>query len=368
MRKRSIHSVVAGLGLLLAATGSFADEGAEGTSTGGADYGLLMQALDDGAGGNPIADLGLNFGGWLQLGYHNESDGLFNDNPDELSLHQAWFFIEKVADGSEGFDWGFRADGMYGTDGPKTQAFGAPNSWDNQDAFQHGVYGWAIPQLYGEVAYGPLSVKGGHFYTLVGYEVVTAPDNFFYSHAYTMFNSEPFTHTGAVATYEATDAITLYGGWTAGWDTGFDRYNGGSNFLGGASVGLTEDLTLTYITTAGKFGDRGDGYAHSIVADYAITEKLNYVFQSDFLDTNADENNKQYGINQYVLYAIAEQVAVGGRFEWWKSDGNSQYEVTGGVNIYPLEFLTIRPEIRHDWNPGLGDDFTTFGIDAVFVF
>jgi hypothetical protein len=41
-----------------------------------------------------------------------------------------------------------------------------------------------------------LSVKVGHFYTLLGYEVVTAPDNFFYSHSYSMQYGEPFTHWG----------------------------------------------------------------------------------------------------------------------------------------------------------------------------
>ena len=56
-------------------------------------------------------------------------------------------------------------------------------------------------KLYFEAGYGDLTVKIGHFYTIIGWEVVTAPDNFFYSHAYTMYNSEPFTHTGVLATY-----------------------------------------------------------------------------------------------------------------------------------------------------------------------
>jgi hypothetical protein len=89
---------------------------------------------------------------------------------------------------------------MYGIDANNTQAFGNnPGRWDFSGQFQHGEYGWALPQLYLEVAYYDLSVKAGHFYTFIGYEVVPAPDNFFYSHAFTMNNSEPFTHTGALA-------------------------------------------------------------------------------------------------------------------------------------------------------------------------
>ena len=65
-----------------------------------------------------------------------------------------------------------------------------------KNGFDHGIYAWALPQAYAELADCDVSVKLGHFYTPVGYEVVTSPDNFFYSHAFTMYNSEPFTHTG----------------------------------------------------------------------------------------------------------------------------------------------------------------------------
>ena len=66
-------------------------------------------------------------------------------------------------------------------------------------SLDHGPYGWAMPQAYFEVAYGNWSVKAGHFYTIVGYEVIPATGNFFYSHSLTMFNTEPFTHTGVLA-------------------------------------------------------------------------------------------------------------------------------------------------------------------------
>ena len=99
---------------------------------------------------------------------------------------------------------------MYGVDAVDTQAFGNtvdangnPRGWDT--GWNHGDYGWALPQLYATLAVGDLSVKLGHFYTLIGYEVVQAPDNFFYSHAFTFYNNEPFTHTGALASYNVSD-------------------------------------------------------------------------------------------------------------------------------------------------------------------
>lgn len=319
---------------------------------------------------------GITFGGWAQVGYHNgivplstvRNEGLaFNDHPHRLNLHQGWLYAEKVADGSKGVDWGFRADFMYGVDAAQTQAFGNnPGRWDFQNGWDRGAgYGFALPQLYAEVAMGDLNIKAGHFYTLIGYEVVPATGNFFYSHAYTMFNSEPFTHTGVLATYTASDSLTLYGGWTAGWDTGFDRLNGGSNFIGGFSTSLSEDVTLTYINTVGNFGWRGDGYSHSIVLDTALTDKLNYVVQSDVL--RADDFDT-IGLNQYLLYTINDNLRAGTRVEWWKADGQSFYGATWGVNVTPMESLVVRPEIRYDWSPATNIDTTTFGVDAVYSF
>lgn len=323
----------------------------------------------------------ITFGGWVQVGYHsgvtpagvNRNDaGSFNNHPHRVNLHQSWLYAEKVADGSEGLDWGFRTDVLYGVDAPDTQSFGNPaGSFDNGGSFSRGAgYGWAIPQAYAEIASGDWSVKAGHFYTLVGYEVVTAPDNFFYSHALTMFNSEPFTHTGVLATYSATDDLTLYGGWTAGWDSGFDSVNGGSNFLGGFSTAIGEDATFTYITTIGNFGARsagGNGYSHSMVLDMALADDLNLVLQHDLVRIGSTGDD-DVGINSYLIKSINDKLGVGVRAEWWKNEGISQYNITGGVNIKPMENLIVRPEIRYDWmDPNAGEQ-VTFGMDAIITF
>lgn len=361
------------------------------------DVELPALSLPDGEDG------GADFGGWVNYGYRSDSEGRFNLNfNDNLSqfgseqrqgLNQLWFYLEKVADGSNGVGFGYRADVMYGLDADDTVAFGASNSFDNKANFNHGIYGFAIPQLYGEVAYGNWSMKAGHFYTLVGYEVVPATGNFFYSHAYTMFNNEPFTHTGLLSTYKASDNLTLYNGYTMGWDTGFDRYDDGNSFLGGASIGMGDNMTFTYILTAGDLGWRGEGYSHSIVADVALTEDLNYVFQSDLVETNSvfptatGNGDHQFSVNQYLFYTINDKLKAGARFEWWKTGGGAftgglgsfdVYAITAGLNIKPRENLVIRPEIRHDWTPdvaGLGApttmdsiNYTTAAVDVILSF
>ncbi|MFK7820164.1 MAG: outer membrane beta-barrel protein [Planctomycetaceae bacterium] len=323
---------------------------------------------------------GIVYGGWLQGGWHSRdaSSGAglqrFNTHAHRWNTHQAWLFVEKVADGSDGLDWGFRVDAMYGVDGADTQAFGnSPGRWDFDNGFDHGQFAFAFPQAYIELASGNWSVKAGHFFTLVGYEVVTAPDNFFYSHAFTMYNSEPFTHTGVLGTYNVNDNVTVYGGWTSGWDTGFDTNNGGSSFLGGVSVGLSEDATATYIATSGNFGTRGNGYGHSIVLDTQLTDNFNYVIQGDYLDTDGVGPlgllpDRQYGINNYFLYTLSDSLAAGIRYEWWNVSGVSVNDITFGVNIKLRDNLVIRPEVRHDWAPGLDYAETFLGMDSIMTF
>ena len=173
---------------------------------------------------DPCGCCPISFGGWTQIGFHTDqarlstvnNDGLsFNDHAGRLNLHQQWLWAEKVAEAPCcGVDWGFRCRHHVRHRRPaaprpsatRTGSWDFANGWD-----RNGGYGWAMPQLYGEVAWGDWSVIAGHFYTLVGYEVVTAPDNFFYSHALTMFNSEPFTHTGVLATYSGFDNVEFYG-------------------------------------------------------------------------------------------------------------------------------------------------------------
>ena len=326
----------------------------------------------------------VNIGGWVQSGYHSEDNGLFNDRPDEWNLHQAWLFAEKEAVAGES-PLGFRADILYGIDAQDTQSFGNnPGTFDFQNGFDNGAFGWAIPQLYAELALENWTIKGGHFYTLIGYEVVTAPDNFFYSHSITFFNTEPFTHTGVLASRNIGDNVEFYGGWTAGWDTGFDSLNGGSSWLGGLSVTLTENSTLAYFSTAGNLGARGsDAYSHSFVYTNQLSEKLSWVVQSDLLRVGSTGEDN-VGLNQYLIYNVNDCLGLGARVEWWKGDvltgfaphggvlpcsgSLSYYEATIGANIRTSANTVLRPEIRYDWSPAANYDEAIFGVDAIFTF
>ena len=154
--------------------------------------------------------------------------------------------------------------------------------------------------------------------------------------------------------------------------------------MGGFGTDLGESTSFTYICTAGNFGLRGtQAYSHSLVFDVAISDNVNYVLQSDLVaigagtpnGVGAGTLNDQVGINQYLFYGINDCCRIGGRIEWWKSDGVSFWEMTGGINYKPHANLVIRPEIRYDWqgntvNAGGAQvtNVTTFGVDAIFTF
>lgn len=359
----------------------------------GLNFGSCFSQIHDECLGEPwtlFGDHGCwTAGGWVQTGYHTAPLSNFNSRPDEVQLHQAWLYAQKRIDTRGGFDIGGRIDYLYGTDGQDTQAFGtSPRGWDND--WDHGNdYGHAIPQLYFEAGYGDLSVKVGHFFSIVGWESIAAPDNFFYSHSYTRYHSEPFTHTGALATYNASDNVTVYGGYVMGWDSGFD--DNGDAFLGGTSLRLTDDWTFTYATVGGVFangnyGPYEKGYMHSIVNQYRLSDRLSYISQGDVLNTEGEDGRTQrdtYGLNQYLVYQLNERWAVGTRFEWWSVAKDSVglidspisggvnipgradvYALTAGLNYRPHANVVVRPEVRYDWVRGA----SSADLDAVGAF
>ena len=330
-----------------------------------------------------LANSRTEVGGWLSAGYFTNAWGAggngplgFNNIGDEFTMNQLWVYATREADtGGYGTDWGYRMDFLFGVDGPDTQAFG-DTGWDN-DWDTTTEYGSAMPQLYGEVAINDLTIKFGHFYTIIGWEVVQAPDNFFYTHSYTMYYAEPFTHTGFLASYNLSDRITVHGGWTNGWDSAWDDAAEGSTFLGGVGLELTDRANLTWATSFGSMGiGAGDIYMNSIVFDYAVSNRLTYVLQHD-LGTNSGlgaGDSEWYGINQYLQYEINPCWAAGLRIEWFRDDDGTRvvtgapgnagnyYEFTAGLNWTPRENLKVRPELRYDWYDGtIGPGGAPFG-------
>ena len=364
---------------------------------------------------------GINTYGWIAAGIGANNWGspfngpiTFNDRNWQGQMNQLYLVNEKLVDTSEGLDWGGRVDLLYGTDYIFTTARG----WDGFLANQtngSGIagapswasskdYGLAIPQMYGELGYGNHVVKFGHFYTIIGYEVVPAIGNFFYTHAYTMQYGEPFTHTGILDTWTPNDQVTVYAGITNGWDNFADpinsqrirnpfALNANSNaaFLGGVAF-KNSDQTQAFTSTVSSGNEPvfiinspvnvGNRSIWSNVYTNELNDKWTYVFQNDNgwqfnADTGLQTQNQLnglaqwYGINQYLFYNISDTLVAGMRFEWFRDNNGYRvfapirnswipgrsvsgfqgnfFQATWGLNWKPTRNWIIRPEVRYDW-------------------
>lgn len=344
--------------------------------------------------------------GWLEGGIYGNQYGNALNGPigmrrfgDGFNADQLWLSVDKQTDTKgHGWDVGGHVDYVFGDDGPLTQSFG-DRTWD-YGWNSSSRYGSAMPQLYGEIAYNNLKVKAGHFYTPIGYEVVQAPMNFFYSHSYSHTYGEPFTHTGALASYAANEKVTFCGGWTNGWDEGWQGADNGSTFLGGIAFTFSEKTSLAWYLSAGKIGDgtafpgaaSGNIYYNSVVFSHKLSDRLTYVFEHD-LGTNYDvvgaADNQWYELNNYLLFKLNDCWALGTRLEWFQDPQGARvnpgslgnyYSASVGVNYKPHANVTVRPELRYDWfdgfagastlpfNDGTKSSQLCGGLDFIFTF
>jgi Putative beta-barrel porin-2, OmpL-like. bbp2 len=371
-----------------------------------------------------LKDNGITIGLWSNAGItynaaspDNNFNGpvTFGDRSGEFQLNQLNLFIQRaVATEGDKWDFGGRFDAMYGTDSIFTQAYGVPSfdvnsglpknrsSWDLNVLGTNGnrFYGVAFPQAYLE-SYVPvgngLNIKAGHFYTPIGYETVPAPDNFFYTHAYTMQYGEPFTHTGIMGNYAVDKNWAVMGGAvtgsaTGGWDGGFNQQLGNWGGIGGAT--WTSDDKGTSANISGTYGgtseqNSSDWYLYSVVLKHNLTDKTHLILQHDHgfannvLINGVSQDAQWYGINTHTYYDIKDDLSIGMRAEWFRDqngfrvcspgrvaaatnnqgfsfasnqpatcNAGSYYAFTLGMNYKPTKWLNLRPNVRYDWVDG----------------
>lgn len=389
--------------------------------------------------------------GWLDQGYTFNPDYppnrfnsplLFNDRANEYQMNQLYLSMGREINKDQCcWDFGGRVDLLYGTDYLWSSSLGLETFTENNAGFETtspqdaqlrwnsnsgprrggsaSIYGLSMPQLYAEfyapIGYG-MTCKIGHFYSIMGYESIMAPKNFFYSHSYSMMYGEPFTHTGMLLSYQFRPNWTMHGGLTRGWDTWEDP-NQKLSFLAGLQWESWNKQT-TAATTAHIGNEDITGQlnrtSYSFVATHQLSPSWHYVFQHDLgfqeggqTVTRADgstikEDAYWYSFTQYLFYQWTANLAIGARAEWFRDDGGSRIfqvrenEVIGqsmigsdysnvalGLNWKPTGWVTVRPEVRWDWSgvevegpnaiPGLFNNRTqkdqfTFAVDLITIF
>ena len=340
-----------------------------------------------------LRDWDLHVGGWLNAGFtvnpDQPSDNFngpvtFSDRANEPQLNQLYFYLERVAgERPDAWSLGGRLDFIFGSDAFYTRSMGdVGDHWDSHLLHQR-IYGIAFPQAYLDI-YAPIGTglrfKLGEFYTLVGEESVMAPDNFFYSHSYTMQFAEPFTHTGVLANYMLNDHIELTAGAVtgspfAGWDGSFEHHLENWGFVGGLNFLSTE--TNRSIAITGAHGSLSEASArdvnlYSIVAKQDISEQWHLTLQHDYGWISADAEHAKaewYGVLGYITVDVNPQWSLGLRLEWFRDDdgvrvgtparypsntgyASNYYAGTLGAIWQPTPWLMVRPSIRYDASDG----------------
>lgn len=315
----------------------------------------LTDLFDDAEGHNWLKDNQWKIGGNIDqsfTGNFSSPRDRFNgpvtwtDRSNEYQLNQFWLYFERATDTTKkDFDIGGRFDGFFGSNSRFDTETGLENNNFGFNA-RHAFYGFALPQFYLETAYKKLKIKWGHFISPVGYFTVDMTQNFFNTLPYTFQYGEPFTHTGAVATYSMNEHWTLGGGVVRGWDN-FDSSGVGTSNLAPiiqATYTWDDKSSLYYFgiysNESNLVGtDVSPRWLQTVVYSKPLSDKLNYVAQTDFgVQTNTNNStgggtSKWYGLNQYLFYVQNEKWTWGINGEWFRDENG--FRVGGFLPVNP---------------------------------
>jgi hypothetical protein len=369
--------------------------------------------------------------GWIEGGITGNPDApvdshnfghLFTDRANEPLLNQVVITGERALDpNATGFDWGFKAQFMYGSDARYIHSLGLMDLTTN-DRVQPD-----FPEVYASAhipipATGGLDLKLGKFVTLEGAETIDPRTNVFYSHTYIFNFGIPFNNTGFQSVLHVNKYLDLYGGINRGVNTSIQDNNHSIAFEGGIGLNLMDgNLTTLAITHAGPETPHNNHdwrYLNDITTTWKITKNFTSITDLNLIyDEGADAYG--YGGAQYFTYAVNDWLQLGVRGEIWRDDkgfyvaqfranndfihfergdnlspsfpvdpsnlggGETTYfAITGGVTIKPpvpkpLAGLLIRPEVRYDrsltdrfkpFEQNTSRDQWTIGFDAILEF
>ena len=298
--------------------------------------------------------------------WSGNTDLLLNVRQSDLQVNQGWVFLEKKLSKRCCWDIGGRVDYVWGTDARYLQSAGFENN-AGHGHWGTGDYYSAMAQMYAELGYGNLSVKIGKFLTPMGSDPIYSPDRFFYSLSKN-FGALPVNHTGVLATLDVNRKLSVFGGWTQGYDEFFESSENNA-LLAGFEYDLNSCTTIgysflwgkdTYATRIGNVGNDRDYFINALYLKRDLGCNWDYTFEWVLNNQNYDNgfgswNDVSYGINNSLYYKINCNWSAGFRVEWMHAnsdmlggDGGDLYGLVLGANWTPCDWFTLKPEIRYD--------------------
>jgi putative OmpL-like beta-barrel porin-2 len=365
--------------------------------------------------------------GWIEAGITGNPDApvdshnfghLFTDRANEPLLNQVSIVGERALDpNATGFDWGFKAWFMYGSDARYSKSVGFLDFVTN-DRVQPD-----FPELNVSVhipisGTNGLDLKGGKYQDPMSAETLDPRTNVFYSKSYIYNFGVPGSDLGGLATFHVNKYLDIYAGINRGVNIAFTDNNSSVAFEGGIGLNLLDGnlttLALTHIGPETPHNNRDWRYLNDITTTWKITKAFTSITDLNLIyDAGADAYG--YGFAQYFTYSVNDWLQLGIRGEVWRDDkgfyvaqfranndflhiergdpipfdpsnlGGGEttfFEVTGGVTIKPplpkpFAGLLLRPEVRYDrsltdrfkpYEQNTSRDQWTIGFDAVVEF
>lgn len=347
---------------------------------------------------------------------------LFTDRANQPVLNQLLLTANKPLDpAATGFDWGFKLQGMYGSDARYTHFLGVFDQ--NPGPGYRNQFDIVEANLLLHLPFptaGGMDVKAGMYPTPIGYETIDPSTNPFYSHSYLFNFGLPFKHTGILTTTHVTPLVDIYLGLDTGVNTSVGCCRGDNNTAPGGIIGLGlnmmgGNLTLVALThigpenpknVLGPLGYNANQYMRYLSDAYLtwkVNDKLTTVTDVNWIRDDFDgfyskgtpSPANAFGIAQYISYALSDTVTFNARAEIYRDDngffvgaftGNNDFvrgelglapfsavlstapkpttygEVTVGFTFKPtlpapITGLLIRPELRVDNALGGGHPF-----------
>jgi hypothetical protein len=183
-----------------------------------------------------------------------------------------------------------------------------------------------------------LTLKGGKFVTLLGYEVIESPNNLNVSRSFLFTFATPLTHVGLLASYPVTETLSVTAGPILGWDVATGR-NGAPSGLGQIAYTGVQDLTTSVNFTVGpeKTGDQKNlRWLVDLVASYTGIKEFT-------LGANVDAGQEE------------DAAADGGSATWWGIAGYAAYDWTEKIRTaVRLEYFDDADGFRTGFGSALG--------------
>ena len=337
-------------------------------------------------------------------------------------MNQAVITAERTLDPklADTFDWGFKAQFLYGTDARYIHSTGFLQNT------QHEIYQPDIPEawiiLHAPVpaTSGGLDIKAGKFVTLEGAETIDPRTNVFYSHSYIFNFGIPFNHTGVLGILHTTKWLDIYGGVTRGVNTSTTDNNESAAFHGGLGFNLLDGkltaIASTHIGPENPKNNHDNRYLNDLTVTWKVNDKFTSITDVNYIqEDSVPRGARGYGIAQYFTYALNDWLTVGVREEVWRDErgffvaqfadnddfidiergkfdhidprtvgaGPATYnEVTLGATIKvpnvprPFASFSVRPEVRWDaaltetraYSDSSDRNQVTIGVDAILTF